>query len=141
MVGALFTAIHSLRVTVTESGEHRPNGQRSVFGVTDTRVVMQSSTSRKRSLLPKWFPVGTTYVVEGRGGENGELQVCSRYVVLPGGERINLDADRTGSAPRNRRARGQGRPAKSLGRAAAKSHSAGAKKIIAGAGTTRLRRR
>ena len=43
--------------------------------------------------LPKRFPVGTTYVVEGSGGENGHLRVFSRYVVLPGGRRINLGAN------------------------------------------------
>jgi hypothetical protein len=30
------------------------------------------------------FPIGTTYVVEGRAGEHGKLLVSSRYVVLPG---------------------------------------------------------
>ena len=40
--------------------------------------------------LPKRFPVGTTYVVEGQGGEHGQLLVSSRYVVLPGGQRIEI---------------------------------------------------
>lgn len=43
--------------------------------------------------LPKAFPVGARYVVEGRGGEDGRLQVFSRYVVLPGGRRIKLPTD------------------------------------------------
>ncbi len=43
--------------------------------------------------LPKRFPIGTTYVVEGSGGENGHLRVFSRYVVLPGGQRIDLGAN------------------------------------------------
>jgi hypothetical protein len=43
--------------------------------------------------LPKRFPVGARYVVEGRGGENGHLRVISRYVVLPGGRRINVPAE------------------------------------------------
>jgi hypothetical protein len=46
-----------------------------------------------RGPLPKRFPVGTTYVVEGHGGEGGHLRVFSRYVVLPGGRRINLGGD------------------------------------------------
>ncbi len=54
---------------------------------------MHLSLSRKASRLPKRFPVGTTYVVEGHGGENGNLCVFSRYVVLPSGQRINLGAD------------------------------------------------
>ncbi len=52
-----------------------------------------SSSVVSRARLPKRFPVGTTYVVEGRGGEDGDLRVFSRYVVLPGGERINLGVD------------------------------------------------
>ncbi|MGA9949837.1 MAG: hypothetical protein WBQ24_16430, partial [Xanthobacteraceae bacterium] len=69
---------------------------------------MHLSLSRKTSRLPKRFPVGTTYVVEGRGGEDGNLCVFSRYVVLPNGQRINLGADFGGSAAsRARRARGR----------------------------------
>jgi hypothetical protein len=45
---------------------------------------------RQLALLPKYFPVGAVYVVEGSGGENGQLQVRSRYVVLPGGKRIDV---------------------------------------------------
>ena len=48
---------------------------------------------RNVNRLPKQFPVGTTYVVEGRGGEDGDLRVFSRYVVLPDGQRIDLGAD------------------------------------------------
>jgi len=54
---------------------------------------MQLSAGHKQNHLPKRFPVGTTYVVEGSGGELGELRVFSRYVVLPGGQRINLADD------------------------------------------------
>ena len=46
--------------------------------------------SLKLNRLPKRFPVGTTYVVEGQGGEHGQLLVSSRYVVLPGGQRIEI---------------------------------------------------
>jgi hypothetical protein len=45
------------------------------------------------SSLPARFPVGARYVVEGRGGEDGQLRVFSRYVVLPDGRRIKLPAD------------------------------------------------
>ncbi len=34
---------------------------------------MHLSASRKPNHLPKQFPVGTTYVVEGRGGEDGAI--------------------------------------------------------------------
>jgi hypothetical protein len=32
-------------------------------------------------------------VVEGYGGEEGNFRVIARYVVLPGGQRINVPAD------------------------------------------------
>ena len=48
---------------------------------------------RRSSELPRQFPVGAKYVVEGYGGEKGDLRVIARYVVLPGGRRINVPAD------------------------------------------------
>jgi hypothetical protein len=47
---------------------------------------------RLSSRLPRRFPVGAKYVVEGYGGEEGNLRVTARYVVLPGGQRINVPA-------------------------------------------------
>ena len=54
---------------------------------------MHLSASHKPKRLPKRFPIGTTYVVEGRSGEAGHLCVFSRYLVLPDGRRINLADD------------------------------------------------
>jgi hypothetical protein len=54
---------------------------------------MRLSVDRQSSPLPKRFPVGARYVVEGRGGEDGHLRVVSRYVVMPGGQRINVPSD------------------------------------------------
>jgi hypothetical protein len=51
---------------------------------------MNSSANGLPKHLPHRFPVGATYVVEGHGGEDGDLRVISRYVVLPGGRRINV---------------------------------------------------
>ena len=51
---------------------------------------MNSSANGLPKHLPHRFPVGATYVVEGYGGEDGDLRVISRYVVLPGGCRINV---------------------------------------------------
>ena len=48
---------------------------------------------RLSSRLPRRFPVGAKYVVEGYGGEEGNLCLIARYVVLPGGRRINVPAD------------------------------------------------
>jgi hypothetical protein len=58
---------------------------------------------RLSSRLPRRFPVGAKYVVEGYGGEEGNLRVIARYVVLPGGRRINVPADL--SQPASPRAR------------------------------------
>ena len=44
-------------------------------------------------ILPRRFLVGAKYVVEGYGGEKGNLRLIARYVVLPGGQRINVPAD------------------------------------------------
>ena len=44
-------------------------------------------------LLPDQLPVGASYVVEGYGGESGNLRVISRYVLMPDGSRINVPAD------------------------------------------------
>ena len=60
---------------------------------------MSVSASLVRNRLPKRFPVGTTYVVEGRGGRDGHLHVLSRYVVLPGGRRIDVTIDQALLAP------------------------------------------
>lgn len=96
---------------------------------------MHLSLSRKTSRLPKRFPVGTTYVVEGHGGEDGNLRVFSRYVVLPSGQRINLGADLGGSAAsRARRARSR---VESAAPNTGKGRAPRPKKISANGGTSR----
>ena len=40
------------------------------------------------SRLPSRFPVGTRYVIEGRGG-----RICLRYLEFPDGRKIDLPAD------------------------------------------------
>jgi hypothetical protein len=95
---------------------------------------MPLSLRHKFHHLPKRLPVGSTFVIEGRtvagdGEKNRHLQVFTRFIVLPGGRRIELSSDPSGSA-RNRRARERNRPAQPQRR------SGGAKKIVAGRGTT-----
>jgi hypothetical protein len=51
---------------------------------------MSSQTDR----LPSRFPVGTRYVVEGRGGPQGRLRVRSRYLEFPDGRHVDLPVDR-----------------------------------------------
>jgi hypothetical protein len=92
---------------------------------------------RKLSRLPKRFPVGTTFVVEGRtvaanGKNNEQLRVFSRFVVLPGGQRIDLGGDTAGRT-RNRRARSH--------QSATPRASAGEKNIFNERGTTLRQRR
>lgn len=43
--------------------------------------------------LPDRFPVGTRYVIEGRGGGNGLLRVHSRYLEFPDGRHVDLPID------------------------------------------------
>ena len=96
---------------------------------------MSLPTDRLSIPLPKRFPVGARYVVEGRGGENGHLRVFSRYVVLPGGRRINVPADLGQQAAVNmrvpRHSRVQNGPQASRRRS---------KKIFGRRGTTRQQR-
>jgi hypothetical protein len=62
------------------------------------------------SRLPRRFPVGTRYVIEGRAG-----RICLRYLEFPDGRKVDLPADlaartkaRSVSA-RGRGSRGPGR--------------------------------
>ena len=93
---------------------------------------MRSPVDSQSSVLPRRFPVGARYVIEGRGGEDGGLRVFSRYVVLPGGRRINVPSDfgrlpaLSAPAPRQKRNRHRSRTAR-----------AASKKIAGGAGTNR----
>jgi hypothetical protein len=99
---------------------------------------MHLSDNHWSGRLPKRFPVGTTYVVEGPGGEEGHLQVFSRYVVLPGGRRINLSGDFWGPASTRARAGGRLRNrAESQAGSGQKRRTPRTKKIIPGAGTSR----
>ncbi len=58
------------------------------------------------SRLPKRFPVGSKYVIEGRGGGEGQLQVYSRYVEFPDGRQFQLPTGHAAQkAPVARRSR------------------------------------
>jgi len=60
---------------------------------------MSLPIDRLSGRLPRRFPVGAKYVVEGYGGDDGSLRVIARYVVLPGGQRINVPSDLSRPAP------------------------------------------
>ena len=55
------------------------------------------------SQLPERFPVGTHYVIEGRPGKAGRLQIVSRRIILPDGQAFDLK-DGTATHRRARRA-------------------------------------
>jgi hypothetical protein len=44
----------------------------------------------RKKELPRRFPVGAKYVVEGCGSDEGRMRVIARYIVLPSGRRINV---------------------------------------------------
>lgn len=44
----------------------------------------------KASRLPSRFPVGTKFVIEGRRGGEGQVQVYSRYLEFPDGTFLPL---------------------------------------------------
>ena len=60
--------------------------------------------------LPSRFPVGTRYVVEGRGSGQGRLHIHLRYLVFPDGRQLELPVD-VADRPRLRRARAPRRAA------------------------------
>jgi len=85
------------------------------------------------SRLPE-RPVGATYVVEGFGGEEGNFRVIARYIVLPGGHRINVPDDL--SSPLAPRAAAFRRRASTKKKCQPKTRAAsGSKKITARRGT------
>jgi hypothetical protein len=81
--------------------------------------------------LPRRFPIGARFVVEGYGGDQGALRVIARYVVLPGGRRINVPAELPLPAARLR-------PFRRIAAAkqpAAKGRSLAGKKVVERRGT------
>jgi hypothetical protein len=102
----------------------------------EREAAMHLPMNSRSSSLPKCFPIGAKYVVEGHSGEGGDLRVWSRYVVLPSGRRINVPADlEPARSPRvflQRR-----NPGKKFRSHAKARPLAGRKKIIGRAGTAR----
>jgi hypothetical protein len=101
---------------------------------------MRAATERRSNRLPKSFPVGAVYVVEGTGGDHGRLSVSARYVIMPGGTRIDITAKpREATAPavrRRLRLVSSGRPA-----AGPKEFSGRPKKFLVATGTSAPARR
>lgn len=100
---------------------------------------MRLSKHRQPRVLPKYLPIGTVYVVEGRGGENGHLRVSSRYLVVPGGGRIDLLSRSVPAQPARVHSRGAlrasaAKPPRTAGTGIKKS-AATAKKFVVVAGT------
>jgi hypothetical protein len=60
--------------------------------------------------LPSRFPVGTRYVVEGRGGGQGRLRIHLRYLEFPDGRHVELPVD-VAARTRSRRRRPRRRAA------------------------------
>jgi hypothetical protein len=50
--------------------------------------------------LPRRFPVGTRYVLEGIPAKEGKLTVISRLLVLPNGQQFDLTDDPREVRPR-----------------------------------------
>ena len=52
--------------------------------------------------LPSRFPVGTRYVIEGRGGDDGRLRIHLRYLEFPDGRHVDLPIDLAARTSRRR---------------------------------------
>jgi hypothetical protein len=100
--------------------------------------MMRAATEPRSNRLPKSFPVGAVYVVEGSGGDCGQLDVSARYVIMPGGQRIDVAARPPEATSVRRRLRlvSSGRPTPR-----SKGFSGRAKKFLVAAGTTAQPRR
>jgi hypothetical protein len=46
----------------------------------------------RRLVLPREFPEGTRFVVEGRSDPDGKTRIVSRYLVFPDGRRVDIPA-------------------------------------------------
>jgi hypothetical protein len=73
--------------------------------------VRMRSVNSQTGRLPNRFPVGTRYVVEGRGGGGGGLRVASRYLEFPNGRHLDLPTD-TGTTARPSRGKASRRLAR-----------------------------
>jgi hypothetical protein len=112
-----------------------------VLVLTETwRGIMSLPSGRQCNRLPKHFPAGTVYVVEGCGGQYGRLRISSRYIVMPSGRKLEIPADFDRVSParlgQRRRIRRSGKA-----RAAAATQVPAAKKFAVVAGTAHQERR
>jgi len=57
--------------------------------------------------LPDWFPEGTRYVVEGRGGGQEPFRIHLRYLEFPDGRQVALPIDPAPGRGGRRRHRGR----------------------------------
>ena len=49
-------------------------------------------------VLPREFPEGTRFVVEGRPDPDGKTRIVSRYLVFPDGRRVDVPAPSASAA-------------------------------------------
>jgi hypothetical protein len=73
---------------------------------------MSSRLSSSIERLPSRFPVGTRYVIEGRGGGQGRLRVSLRRLEFPDGRMLDLPLDQSERVPPRRRLTRRGRARK-----------------------------
>ena len=113
------TAIHSIRGPVTEfRGTLRMWTALRVRMSQHREGVMHLPAERQPSRLPKRFPVGTTYVVEGRGGEDGAF---ARVFTLCGPARRPAHQSRRRFQRAGLQPRARGRSARPQRKSGAKS--------------------
>ena len=70
-------------------------------------MMQEDAMAYGSSRLPSRFPVGTKFVIEGKRGGEGQVQVFSRYLEFPDGTFFPLPVrpPKRKSAPTGRRAR------------------------------------
>jgi hypothetical protein len=112
-------------------------------GVLDQEAAMDFLEHRRLQQLPKSFPVGAVYVVEGRGGYCRQFRVSTRRLIMPDGCWIDLpvNPERAMAAPSRLRRQSSRKIRVATGAKASFAPARYAKKSALVAGTGRLQRR
>jgi hypothetical protein len=132
------TATHNIHTPVADPQELR--GTSVVLALNlNLEGIMSLPRGRQCNRLPKHFPAGTVYVVEGCGGQYGRFRVSSRYIVMPGGRKLEIPVDSDRAARTGRSGSLRGFRKSRLGASA--NVSAAAKKFAVVAGTAHQERR
>jgi hypothetical protein len=123
-----------------DSQEQR-NGVLALVSKWNLEGIMSLPSGRQCNRLPKHFPAGTIYVVEGRGGQYGRFRASSRYIVMPSGRKLEIPTDFDRAFPERPGQRRHLRGSDKTRSAAGAKVQAAVKKFVVVTGTARQEQR